>query len=68
MIPLVYNARSMMQRPVSTTFTAVGIALVVAVFIGMLALIPSWRAALGATQRGCSPHPRTSRLGRTAGR
>jgi ABC-type lipoprotein release transport system permease subunit len=49
MIPLVYNARSMMQRPVSTTFTAVGIALVVAVFIGMLALGQGLRAALART-------------------
>jgi putative ABC transport system permease protein len=49
MIPLVYNARSMLQRPVSTTFTAVGIALVVAVFIGMLALGQGLRAALART-------------------
>jgi len=49
MIPLVYNARSMMQRPVSTTFTAVGIALVVAVFIGMLALGQGLQAALART-------------------
>jgi ABC-type lipoprotein release transport system permease subunit len=49
MIPIVYNARSMMQRPVSTTFTAVGIALVVAVFIGMLALGQGLRAALART-------------------
>jgi len=32
-IPLSYNARSLLQRPVSTAFTALGIALVVAVFI-----------------------------------
>jgi ABC-type lipoprotein release transport system permease subunit len=49
MIPIVYNARSMMQRPVSTTLTAVGIALVVAVFIGMLALGQGLRAALART-------------------
>lgn len=49
MIPLVYNARSMLQRPVSTTFTAVGIALVVAVFIGMLALGQGLSAALART-------------------
>ncbi|HEV2669944.1 MAG TPA: ABC transporter permease [Gemmatimonadales bacterium] len=49
MIPLVYNARSMMQRPVSTTFTAVGIALVVSVFIGMLALGQGLQAALART-------------------
>jgi ABC-type lipoprotein release transport system permease subunit len=49
MIPIVYNARSMMQRPVSTAFTALGIALVVAVFIGMLALGNGLRAALART-------------------
>jgi len=49
MIPIVYNARSMMQRPVSSSFTAVGIALVVAVFIAMLALGQGLRAALATT-------------------
>ena len=49
MIPIVYNARSMMQRPVSSSFTAVGIALVVAVFIAMLALGQGLRAALART-------------------
>jgi ABC-type lipoprotein release transport system permease subunit len=49
MIPIVYNARSMMQRPVSSTFTAVGIALVVAVFIAMLALGQGFQAALART-------------------
>ena len=45
-IPLSYNARSLLQRPVSTAFTALGIGLVVAVFIGMLALANGFRAAL----------------------
>jgi ABC-type lipoprotein release transport system permease subunit len=45
-IPLSYNARSLIQRPVSTAFTALGIGLVVAVFIGMLALANGFRAAL----------------------
>ena len=49
MIPIVYNARSMMQRPVSSSFTAVGIALVVAVFIAMLALGQGLQAALATT-------------------
>jgi len=49
MVPIVYNARSMLQRPMSTAFTAVGIALVVAVFIGMLALGNGLRAALAQT-------------------
>ncbi len=48
-IPLIYNARSVLQRPVSTAFTAVGIGLVVAVFIGMLALANGFRAALRKT-------------------
>jgi putative ABC transport system permease protein len=48
-IPFVYNARSVFQRPASTAFTAVGIALVVAVFIGMLALANGFRAALART-------------------
>jgi putative ABC transport system permease protein len=48
-IPLIYNARSVLQRPLSTAFTAVGIALVVAVFIGMLALANGFRAALTRT-------------------
>ena len=45
-IPLVYNARSVLQRPLSTAFTALGIGLVVAVFIGMLALATGFRTAL----------------------
>jgi ABC-type lipoprotein release transport system permease subunit len=45
-IPILYNARSMMQRPVSTALTALGIGLVVAVFIAMLALANGFRAAL----------------------
>jgi putative ABC transport system permease protein len=48
-IPLIYNARSMLQRPVSTVLTALGIGLVVAVFIGMLALANGFRAALTRT-------------------
>jgi ABC-type lipoprotein release transport system permease subunit len=48
-IPFIYNARSVLQRPASTAFTAVGIALVVAVFIGMLALANGFRAALART-------------------
>jgi len=48
-IPLIYNARSVLQRPVSTALTALGIGLVVAVFIGMLALANGFRAALART-------------------
>ncbi len=48
-IPIVYNVRSVLQRPVSTALTALGIALVVAVFIGMLALANGFRTALVRT-------------------
>jgi ABC-type lipoprotein release transport system permease subunit len=49
MIPIVYNVRSVVQRPVSTALTALGVGLVVAVFIGMLALANGFRAALAKT-------------------
>jgi putative ABC transport system permease protein len=48
-IPLIYNVRSVMQRPISTAFTALGIALVVAVFIAMLALANGFATALTKT-------------------
>ena len=48
-IPIVYNWRSVLQRPASTAFTALGIGLVVAVFIGMLALANGFRTALART-------------------
>jgi putative ABC transport system permease protein len=44
-----YNVRSVLQRPASTAFTALGIGLVVAVFIGMLALANGFRTALART-------------------
>jgi len=49
MIPIIYNVRSVVGRPVSTALTALGVALVVAVFIGMLALANGFRAALART-------------------
>ena len=49
MIPIVYNVRSVARRPVSTALTALGVGLVVAVFIGMLALGNGFRAALAKT-------------------
>ncbi|HEX4628603.1 MAG TPA: ABC transporter permease, partial [Gemmatimonadales bacterium] len=49
MIPFAYNLRSIAQRPVSTTMTALGVALVVAVFVAMLALAHGFRAALVKT-------------------
>ena len=48
-IPLIYNVRSALQRPVSTAMTAVSVALVVAVFVAMLALASGFRAALAKT-------------------
>ena len=48
-IPFVYNIRSVTQRPVSTGLTALGIALVVAVFVAMLALANGFIAALVTT-------------------
>ncbi len=48
-IPIAYNLRSMLGRPVSTALTALGIGLVVAVFIGMLALANGFAAALTRT-------------------
>jgi putative ABC transport system permease protein len=48
-IPFIYNLRSVTQRPVSTALTALGIALVVAVFIAMLALANGFIAALVQT-------------------
>jgi len=48
-IPIIYNVRSVLQRPVSTALTALGVALVVAVFIGTLALANGFRAALART-------------------
>jgi ABC-type lipoprotein release transport system permease subunit len=48
-IPLAYNLRSLRQRPVSTLTTALGMALVVAVFIGVMALANGFRVALART-------------------
>ncbi len=45
-IPIVYNLRSLRQRPISTLTTALGMALVVAVFVAMSALATGFRAAL----------------------
>jgi ABC-type lipoprotein release transport system permease subunit len=45
-IPISYNLRNLVQRPVSTIATAIGIALVVAILIGALALASGFQAAL----------------------
>ena len=49
MIPILYNIRNLRQRPVSTFTTALGMALVVTVFIAMSALSRGFRAALVQT-------------------
>jgi ABC-type lipoprotein release transport system permease subunit len=48
-IPILYNLRSLRARPISTLTTALGMALVVAVFIGMMALSIGFQAALVKT-------------------
>lgn len=50
-IPLIYNVRSMLHRPSTTVATAIGIALVVVTFVGMLALANGFRSAMVATGR-----------------
>ncbi len=45
-IPIAYNLRSLIERPVSTLTTAAGMALVVAVFVAMMALANGFRSAL----------------------
>ena len=48
-IPLSYNIRNALQRPVSTLTTAVGIGLTVTIFIGALALAAGFQSALKDT-------------------
>ena len=48
-IPIIYNLRSLWQRPVSTLTTAIGMALVVAVFVAMNALANGFQAAMVGT-------------------
>jgi len=50
-IPLVYNLRSLRQRPATSAATVAGIALVVVTFVGMLALADGFRAAMVSTGR-----------------
>jgi ABC-type lipoprotein release transport system permease subunit len=45
-IPLVYNVRNVLQRPVGTLTTAVGIGLTVAILVAALALAEGFRATL----------------------
>lgn len=48
-IPLSYNLRSLRVRPVATAATAIGLGLVVAVFIAMMALADGFQQVLVAT-------------------
>jgi len=48
-LPLVYNVRNVVQRPVSTLTTAIGIALTVAVLLAALALAEGLHATLATT-------------------
>jgi putative ABC transport system permease protein len=48
-IPISYNFRNVVNRPVATLTTAVGIGLTVAIFIGALALAQGFEVALRAT-------------------
>ena len=48
-IPFVYNVRNVIQRPVSTLTTAIGIGLTVAVLLAALALAEGFRATLQST-------------------
>lgn len=50
-IPLIYNVRSLLHRPLTSLATALGIAFVVVTFVGMLALANGFRAALASTGR-----------------
>ena len=47
-IPITYNIRNVIQRPVATAATAIGIALTVAVLLAALALAGGFRATLQA--------------------
>ena len=48
-IPIAYNLRSVLNRPMSTATTALGIGLTVGIYIGALALAAGFRASLVTT-------------------
>ena len=60
-IPIAYNVRNIVQRPWSTLMTALGIALVVAILIGALALASGFQAAL--VENGSSDNAMILRTG-----
>jgi ABC-type lipoprotein release transport system permease subunit len=55
-IPLVYNVRNVIQRPVSTVTTAVGIALTIAILVAALALAEGFHHALVSTGSPVNAH------------
>jgi len=48
-IPISYNIRNVLKRPVSTLTTAIGVGLTVSIFIGALALVSGFRSAMLTT-------------------
>ena len=50
-IPLIYNIRSVLNRPATSLATALGIGFVVLTFVGMLALANGFRSAMISTGR-----------------
>ena len=52
-----YNLRNVVQRPLSTLTTTIGIALVVAILVGALALASGFQAALVETPTLFSRRP-----------
>ena len=48
-IPFVYNVRNVVQRPVATFTTAIGVGLTVAVLLAAMALAEGFRSTLVAT-------------------
>jgi ABC-type lipoprotein release transport system permease subunit len=55
-IPLIYNVRNVIQRPVSTVTTAVGIALTIAILVAALALAEGFHHALVSTGSPANAH------------
>jgi putative ABC transport system permease protein len=55
-IPLVYNVRSVMRRPVGTFTTALGIGLTIAILIAALALAEGFRVTLASAGSPANAH------------
>lgn len=63
-LPIRYSIRNLAQRPVTTLMTAVGVALPVAVVLGVLALVDGLKVSLAAT--GNPQHVLVMRKGATS--